>query len=434
MGLLSQLNRAFSGKEDKPENPRRDDLARVEERTKKLEEELARLRAVLRGAASLNAPLNYERVLDLTLDLAASAWADSGGDLVSALLLFDAEDLKMVSSRGLMHADQWVEVPGQHGLIGEALSTGRSQVIDEPEADPELGRILAFRRCHRAVCIPLVVGLEVYGVLLFGHPRREALSANGLEVLEAIAQQAIVALQNAKLYSELEQEKDRMVEIQEDARNKLARDLHDGPAQSIGAIAMRVNFARRLVSRDPKSASDELYKIEELARRTSKEIRQMLFTLRPLVLESEGLTAALKDLARKALETHGQQVHVDTDPVIERAMEVGKQGVVFFIVEEAINNARKHAKATAVWVSLKRQGETALLEIKDDGVGFDVRAVEDDYQRRGSLGMINLHERAEMVRGELRIDSAPNRGTTISVMIPLSVEAAERMHKQRFTG
>ncbi|HJX40949.1 MAG TPA: sensor histidine kinase, partial [Anaerolineales bacterium] len=217
-------------------------------------------------------------------------------------------------------------------------------------------------------------------------------------------------------------------------RNKLARDLHDGPAQSIGAIAMRVNFARRLVTREPKSASDELYKIEELARRTSKEIRQMLFTLRPLILESEGLSAALQDLANKVQENHHQQVLVEADPKVEEQMEVGKQGVVFFIVEEAVNNARKHAKAEHIRIRLRKRGEMALLEIQDDGVGFDVQSVEEDYQRRGSLGMINLQERAEMVNGVLRIDSTPGRGTNVTVSIPLSVEAAERMHKQHFSA
>jgi signal transduction histidine kinase len=90
-----------------------------------------------------------------------------------------------------------------------------------------------------------------------------------------------------------------MMDIQEEARKKIARDLHDGPTQSIAAIAMRVNFARRLMERDFKAASEELYKIEELARRTTKEIRHMLFTLRPLVLESQGLVATSSRWLRK---------------------------------------------------------------------------------------------------------------------------------------
>src|SRR5512140_3158149 len=115
-------------------------------------------------------------------------------------------------------------------------------------------------------------------------------------------------MQNARLYSDLEQEKERMLEIQEDARKKLARDLHDGPTQSVAAIAMRVNFARRLMERDAKAAAEELFKIEDLARHTTKEIRHMLFTLRPLILESSGLTAALEAMAEKMHETYSQNV------------------------------------------------------------------------------------------------------------------------------
>ena len=427
MGVLDSINQILSGDEPKPEPAT---PLMVDESVRRLEAEVEKLRLVLRGTAALNAALNYERVMDMALDLASSAMNDAeAGALVSALLLFDGEELQVVSSRGFLRTDLNAVIPGRAGVVEKALSTGQLEIAPDPASDPELGRLLALRKCSVAVCIPLVVGLEVYGLMLFGHPKADYLAEEDLEILESIAQQAVVALQNARLYGQLEQEKQRMAEIQEEARHKLARDLHDGPAQSIGAIAMRVNFARRLVNRDAKRASDELYEIEELARRTSKEIRQMLFTLRPLILESEGLRAALKDLSRKFDEMHGQVVQVDVDPQIERALEVGKQGVIFFIVEEAVNNARKHARADHIWVRLKPDGEMALLEIEDNGVGFDVAEVQDNYEQRGSLGMINLHERAEMVHGILRIDSALGQGTRISVRIPMTVEAAERLHR-----
>lgn len=427
MGVLDSINQILSG--DEP-TPRPASPPMGEERVRRLEATVEKLRRVLRGTAALNSALNYERVMDMALDLATSALTDAeAGGLVSALLLFDGDELNVVSSRGFLRADLNVDIPGLTGVVEQAMSTGQLEIISDPASDPELGRLLALRKCSTAVCIPLVVGLEVYGIMLFGHPKEGYLTEEGLEILESIAQQAIVALQNARLYGQLEQDKERMAEIQEEARHKLARDLHDGPAQSIGAIAMRVNFARRLVNRDAKRAADELYKIEELARRTSKEIRQMLFTLRPLILESEGLRAALKDLSRKIGEMHEQKVHVDIDPQIEAAMEVGKQGVIFFIVEEAVNNARKHARAEHIWVRLKPDGEMALLEIEDNGIGFDVAEVQDNYEQRESLGMVNLYERAEMVHGVLNIDSTPGQGTRIAVRIPMTVEAAERLHR-----
>ncbi len=427
MGVLDSINQLLSADEAKPGSAA---PMIADERVRRLEAEVERLRTVLRGTAALNAALNYERVMDMALDLATSVLTDAeDGGLVSALLLYSGEELQLVSSRGFLRADQNADIPGRFGVVEKAMSSGQLEVTLDPPSDPELGRLLALRKCSIAVCIPLVVGLEVYGIMLFGHPKEDYLTEDGLEILESIAQQAIVALQNARLYGQLEQDKQRMTEIQEEARHKLARDLHDGPAQSIGAIAMRVNFARRLINRDAKRASDELYKIEELARRTSKEIRQMLFTLRPLILESEGLRAALKDLSRKIDEMHGQTVHVDVDPQIESAMEVGKQGVIFFIVEEAVNNARKHARAEHIWVRLKPDGEMALLEIEDNGIGFDVAEVQDNYEKRGSLGMVNLYERAEMVHGTLRFESTRGQGTRISVRIPMTVEAAEALHR-----
>jgi signal transduction histidine kinase len=129
-------------------------------------------------------------------------------------------------------------------------------------------------------------------------------------------------------------------------------------------------------------------------------------------------------------ETFNQNVTIQADPRVVDALEASKQAVVFYIAEEAVNNARKHAQAGHIWVRLKmlREG-LSLLEVEDDGVGFDVNSVGVTYQTRGSLGMINLRERTELVNGILRIDSAPGRGTRVQVVIPLTEEAADRIRR-----
>jgi signal transduction histidine kinase len=158
----------------------------------------------------------------------------------------------------------------------------------------------------------------------------------------------------------------------------------------------------------------------------------MLFTLRPLVLESQGLVAALQAMAEKMKETYGQDVLVKVDESILPDLELGKQGVIFYIAEEAVNNARKHAQAPHIWVRLRSlEKEIALLEIVDDGLGFDVDAVTRAYDKRGSLGMVNLRERAELVSGLLQIDSAPGKGTKVQVYIPLSEDAVDRIHHNK---
>jgi signal transduction histidine kinase len=190
---------------------------------------------------------------------------------------------------------------------------------------------------------------------------------------------------------------------------------------------MRANFVRRLLERDPKSAGEELFKMEDLARKTTKEIRHMLFTLRPLILESQGLTAALRQLAEKMHETHGQNVIVEAEPGVDDRLEMNHQGVLFYIIEEAVNNARKHAQAEHIWVRLKSNSDVLVVEVQDDGVGFNVGAVDSNYSRRGSLGMVNMRERAEMINGLIKIDSAESRGTRIFVYIPLTELARERI-------
>lgn len=193
---------------------------------------------------------------------------------------------------------------------------------------------------------------------------------------------------------------------------------------------MRVNFARRLMERDTPAASDELRKIEDLARRTTKEIRHMLFTLRPLVLESQGLKAAFDSMADKMRETYDQNVLVSVDEKLVPELEMGKQGVIFYIAEEAVTNARKHAIADHIWIRLKSiQEDLALLEIEDDGEGYDVEAVDASYEHRGSLGMVNMRERTELLNGLLKINSVKGQGTRVQVLIPLTEEASDRIRR-----
>jgi signal transduction histidine kinase len=397
--------------------------------------DVVRLRSLLKMTATINATLNYERVLEMTLDLVNSALTDApDARLVSVLLLFSNDHLSIASARGLTHADMRLSFPGERGILGDTLSSVQTRISYNPSGDSELQRLVSLHTCQVVVCIPLIVGLEIYGVLLFAHTEKEYFNSERIELVEAISHQAMIALQNARLYRDLEQEKERIAEIQEEARKKLARDLHDGPTQSIGAIAMRVNFARRLLTRDVEKAAGELYQIEELARKTTKEIRQMLFTLRPLALESEGLVPALHQLSEKMMENHQQEVIVEAKDDVVDDLEVGKQGVIFFIIEEAVTNARKHARARHIWIRLNRKKDLLHLEVEDDGVGFDVASVQSNYDQRGSLGMVNLHERSELVNGILKLDSAPGRGTRVAVTVPVTVDASERLHRAGFGG
>ncbi len=407
----------------------------VEARQRRMESE--RLRAIYELSSTLTATLSYRRVLDSALDLAYTALnpnpdpdePDQEERIVSAVFLFRENQLRIGSARRFTNADLSINLQGNEGILKKVLDGGDTVLTTDIGYDPELGRIIALRSCSSAYCFPLRSGFNVYGAMLFAHPEPTYFTKERCDLLDIIGRQAVIAIQNARLYQDLVEEKERMIEVQEEARKKLARDLHDGPTQSVAAMAMRVNLARRMMAKDVNEATNELVKIEELAHRTTKEIRHMLFTLRPLILESQGLNAALQAMAEKMRETFSQNVIINVDEGTLNDMEMGKQGVIFYIIEEATNNARKHANATHIWVRLRPfEKEIALLEIEDDGLGFDVEAVNKNYDKRGSLGMVNLRERTELVNGLLNIDSAPGKGARIQVYIPLSEEAADRLH------
>ena len=396
-----------------------------------------RLRAIYELTSTLTATLSYKRVLDSALDLGFAALnpdpnQPNDDPLVSAVLLFKGGHLRVGSARRFTQADMRVTFPAAEGILQKVFDEGEPIFSKDIGYDPELGRVIAFRSCTSAYCFPLRSGFNIYGAMIYAHPDPSYFTDDRRNMLDMIGRQSVVAIQNARLYQDLVEEKERMIDVHEEARKKLARDLHDGPTQSVAAMAMRINIARRLVEKNPKSAMDELSKIEELAQRTTKEIRHMLFTLRPLVLESQGLGAALKSMADKMRETYNQNVTVNIDENIASQMEMGKQGVIFYIIEEAINNARKHASAANIWVRLgPLQPGLVLLEIEDNGVGFDVEAVNKAYDNRSSLGMVNLRERTELVNGLLNIQSAIGKGTKVQVYIPLTEEAADRLHHGR---
>lgn len=397
-------------------------VERMTRRTKIMVESVReRNRVISDLAATLSATLNPDRVLEAALDAGQYGVQSSGRDkLVSAALLFRNDGaLHVATSRGLNRNDLANVVPGQSGVLGRALRECVPVFGKDANRDPELQFFTAFQKSRSLLAIPLHANYDNFGVLVYGSEDSDAFNRDDTDLLMAIGTQATIALHNAMLHRNLQEEKERIVEVEEDARKKLARDLHDGPTQNVSAIAMRMSYIYRLLERRPEEVPAELKKVEDLARRTTKEIRDMLFTLRPLVLESQGLSAALEQLCQKTLETHGQHVSSRVGPDVESVMDSHQQGVIFYIVEEAVGNARKHAEAELISIDIFRQNDVVVVQISDNGVGFDSDSVNANYDQRGSLGMVNMRERAELLNGALRIESAEGQGTKITVLVPI---------------
>ena len=391
-----------------------------------------RARSLQAMASTLRATLSFERVVEAALDVCSLTLEEMGvpsSALIGAVFLFERNRLTPVATRSFIPADLEQRIDGDKGIFGKALKQAEPIMTQEPQRDPELSKLPTFQKCETAVCIPLRAGFQLFGVMIIGSEIPVTFSEDQLEYFNSVGDHAVIALQNAKLYQDLKAEKQRIVEADEEARKELARDLHDGPTQSVAAIAMRVNFIRSLVERDPEQALEELDKVERLARDTSQEIRGMLFTLRPLVLETEGLAAAIDTVINRIAEGHGLPIRFIGREAAD-LLDDHAQSVVFSIVEEALGNARKYSEATQAEVRFWREEGLFVAQVQDNGIGFDLENVNDSYSSRGSLGMVNMRERAERVDGSLRVESVPEEGTTVTLVVPLDKHGRKRARRR----
>ena len=213
-----------------------------------------RAQSLQRMASTLSATLSFERVVEQSLDACSLALDEMGiprESLVGAVFLYEDSMLRPIARRRFLNDDSRRVIPGKRGVVGAALSKAEPVVTNNPAEDPELGDYEAFRDCLTAVCVPLRVGFQLFGAMVIGTDTPVQFEDDHFDLFKAVGDQAVIALQNAQLYQRLEAEKQRLIEADEEARKELARDLHDGPTQSIAAIAMRLGFARTTIDQDP---------------------------------------------------------------------------------------------------------------------------------------------------------------------------------------
>src|SRR5829696_3410806 len=203
----------------------------------------------------------------------------------------------------------------------------------------------------------------------------------------------------------------------EEERRRLARELHDGPAQTLAAAMFGVDLAVSALDRAPAAARDELLTARALVRDALDDVRALMAGLRPRLLEERGLVVALNGLAAMP-PLWGPEVSVETQGIGRgERLPADVELALFRIAQEAVSNARRHGVASRVRVSLAVRPGVAELLVVDDGRGF-LWEPEFGWSSRGE-GLPGMRERAELLGGTLRVESAPGAGTRITVMLPL---------------
>ena len=375
------------------------------------------MRSLYEVAYTLSTTVDYRQVLETTLRESRKLVPFSTGFVL--LASGQPDELYVAASQSLAPNDQARRITVSSGLFA-ALRSSEARVLPDVAREPDLQSFETLRACSRACLIPLRAGMRTYGLLVVASDAPDAFSGEQVANLTALANYAIMALHNAQLIFDLKEERNKLISKEEQVRHQLARDLHDGPAQALAAITMNVEFIKRLLERDPDRVVEELDKLSSLAKRTTYEVRTMLFELRPLVLESQGLRATLEQyLERFKSGAKEPQILLEAGDLNDIRLGSKAEGTLFNIIQEAINNALKHARAAHIWVRLSREGDHLVTVVQDDGAGFDMQSVLRSYEKRGSFGLLNIDERARLVGGHAEISSTPGAGTTVKVIVPL---------------
>jgi two-component system sensor histidine kinase DegS len=209
----------------------------------------------------------------------------------------------------------------------------------------------------------------------------------------------------------------RIVEAQEAERARLAQEIHDGPAQALSNAIFQVDFIERVLDTDLPLARTELRFLRELLRRELGDVRGFIGQLRPPVLEELGLDGSIRDAVSTQAAIAGRHIATTLQAPSE-ALTESSQTVVLRVVQEALQNIRKHAGATDVVVATMLDDGQWVLEVRDDGRGFDVGAVA--ARGRRNFGLQFMRERAELIGGTFEVRSRPGAGTVVRLAIPIT--------------
>ncbi len=408
---------------------RRRQIRRLQRELRGQSQELERLEVLTRVLHELTDSLrlrgNYQRALE---DLLRGLWKAVPTEAAGIFLLEeDRFTLRPLVTLGIRRQDQETRIPTEGSPFGQALDRGDSILIPQAEQEPELGRRWPpLNRCGSILLCPIRVQLSSYGVLVVGSPPDVPFEPIHLQLAEIFANLAAVVVENTRLYVQLQEEQKRLLELEEQIRREVAQDLHDGPTQILAAVPMRVQFILGLLEQGQEEAArKELEQVAHIALRGTREIRRIMYELRPMPLEAGSLSEALQQLVQTFHSQEGPHIHLEVDPEVDGALSPERAGNLFSILQEALNNARKHAQARNIWIRVQRLAGEIRAEVEDDGKGFDQAEIRAAYHTRGSYGLKGMEERVERIGGTLQIDSTPGQGTRVQICIPLAEAGAE---------
>lgn len=377
---------------------------------KRVKDRTRRLSALFDIMAIAAEPITTETLLERSLTRVLTAVHATAGMIH---LLDDADTwLILAAHEGISAemAQKLARIPADTGLAGGAVSQDEPLVVPDVAADWRTSNIVRQSKLHVYAGVPMNTRSRVVGVLGVFRESKRSFSKEDIALLDSVSDQIAVVAENARLRLENEQ----LLIVQE--RNRLARELHDAVTQSLYSLTLFAETSQRLLQAGKVDmAAEFMGRTGETAQEALREMRLLLYNLRPSALEELGLERALQQRLESVEKRAGIQTKLYFDKAAVLTPEL--EEALFQIVQEALNNALKHAAATEIEVHLTQQGNQLKLTVTDNGSGFDTVG---SSEAGGGLGLTSMHERVDALKGQLTIESRPNVGTMIEVVADMA--------------
>lgn len=209
----------------------------------------------------------------------------------------------------------------------------------------------------------------------------------------------------------------RIIQVQEEERQRIARDIHDGPAQALTNAVIKTEVCERLIDMDINRAKGEMQELKKILRDSIKDIRVTIYNLHPMALDDVGFIPTIQ----RYIQDYQNDTNIEVDFIILSKVEIEdsiKNIAMFRVVQEALNNIRKHSKATLVKIKVEMTRKNTYLLVEDNGIGFDVDNIKNLNKYEGGFGLLNMQERIELLNGTFELKSEKNYGTKIILNIP----------------
>jgi signal transduction histidine kinase len=375
-----------------------------------LYEEMGRRELSLDAVREVNTAILSGADRDDVLGLVARRARElAGADLATLAIPTDEPGMLRIAVADGSHAEalRGMDVPVDGSVSGDVIKSGLPVGVADASKDPRAYQEM-IRRGHigPAAFVPLSRGGQAFGTLAVAHLAGGApFSDAAIRLVQTFADQAALALEYARAQSELQ----RLVVM--DDRERIATELHDGVIQSLFAVALGLQAtALRITDSQAEARIEEA--VGEIDR-AIRDLRNYIFGLRPGILADRHLDQALRDIADDLATKNGIKISVDIDPGIAAELS-SSAGDIVQIAREALSNVGRHSGAATAHLRLIREGKATVLEIRDDGKGFDASR----RQRAGHQGLANLRKRATSLGGEAHIQSGANIGTTVRIALP----------------